>query len=143
MLARLLLVSTTMWIFSACSLVLDKRADQCASDGDCARFTGTVCDVASHLCIIVSGSANQATGTHADAGSTRNDASDGSSDGNSLPCRGPNGCYQCNPTADVEYGNRCTESPCKPFDNRARLKRLLPEGGLRPLPEGGRSPLSE
>jgi hypothetical protein len=142
MLARLLLVSIAIWFFSACSLVLDRRADQCASDADCAGFTGTSCDVRSHLCV-VAGSANQATATHPDAGPARNDASDAAPDGTSVPCRGPNGCYQCNPTTDVEYENRCTQALCKSFDNRTRLKRLLPEGGLRPLPEGGASPLSE
>jgi hypothetical protein len=36
---------------SACSFLVDRSADQCRSDGDCARLAGARCDVASRLCV--------------------------------------------------------------------------------------------
>jgi hypothetical protein len=59
------------------------------------------------------------------------------------PCRGPAGCYRCPPITDLEYENACTNAICVPFDNRARLKHLPPDGGLTPLPEAGPAPLTE
>lgn len=144
----LLLRSTCFLIalatLAGCSLLLDRNADQCASDRDCTRFAGAHCDTQVRLCIVAS-SANDAD-VHApvtDAGSeaaivdARGDVdagivADASTDD---PCTGAKGCFRCAPTSDLQFGNGCTEAVCHPFDNRSRLKRLPPEGGLSPLPE--------
>jgi len=147
MLLRTLLVWTWVATLSGCSLLLDRRADQCATEGDCARFAGTTCDMAARVCVFASRGDNQESGSHIEAGAPMNDASDvgpeSVAETGPPSCQGPNGCFQCAPTTDIEYANRCTEAQCKPFDNRARLKRLLPDGGLLPLPEAGPSPLPE
>lgn len=49
-------------------------------------------------------------------------------------CVADGGCYACPPTAPEHFLNRCTTAACAPFDNRARLTRLLADGGLPPLP---------
>jgi hypothetical protein len=147
MLLRTLLVWTWLATLSGCSLLLDRRADQCASDGDCARFAGTTCDTTARVCISVSRGDKPDTGVPFEASSPVSDASDAAAEAaaeaGAPPCRGPKGCFQCAPTNDLEYANRCTEAQCKPFDNRARLTRLLPDGALLPLPEAGASPLPE
>ena len=125
--ARPFVVSLAALALSACSLLLDRRADQCASDSNCARFSGTHCDLLSRLCIT---SSNQSDGGHpsaSDDGGTRGDEP--------TSCVGANGCYRCAPTNDLQFANGCTDSQCKPFDNKARVKNLPPDGGLTPLPE--------
>jgi hypothetical protein len=42
-------------------------------------------------------------------------------------------CYPCNPLTPAQLLNACTGAQCLPFD-RARLTKLLPDGGLPPLP---------
>lgn len=42
-------------------------------------------------------------------------------------------CYPCNPLTTEQLLNACTGAQCLPFD-RARLTKLLPDGGLPPLP---------
>jgi len=42
-------------------------------------------------------------------------------------------CYPCNPLTTEQLLNACTGAQCIPFD-RARLTKLLPDGGLPPLP---------
>lgn len=49
-------------------------------------------------------------------------------------CVGDGGCYACPPSTSAEIINRCTASTCARFDNRARLTRLLADGGVPPLP---------
>jgi hypothetical protein len=49
-------------------------------------------------------------------------------------CVSDGGCYACPPTAPEQFLNRCNTAACAPFDNRARLTRLLADGGLPPLP---------
>jgi hypothetical protein len=44
------------------------------------------------------------------------------------------GCYACPPTTATQLQNACTNATCVPFDDRARLTRLLADGGLPPLP---------
>lgn len=68
------------------------------------------------------------------------DASDGASDAvsdvaaDAAPsCVSDGGC-SCSPTTSDEFINRCTGSTCSPFNNAARLPRLLPDGGRPPLP---------
>ncbi|MDB5218797.1 MAG: hypothetical protein JWO86_6724 [Myxococcaceae bacterium] len=48
-------------------------------------------------------------------------------------------CYPCNPLITEQLLNACTGAQCVPFD-RARLTKLLPDGGLPglpPDPDGG------
>jgi hypothetical protein len=122
----------------ACSLLLDRRADQCASDGDCTRFSGTRCDMSSRLCIVIGDEdagqppmRNDAA-AYADA---RDAPAEVPSDAAADPCVGPGGCYQCPPTSDLQFANGCTNAACRPFDNRTRLKNRPADGGLSPLPE--------
>lgn len=49
-------------------------------------------------------------------------------------CVSDGGCYACPPTTPTQFLNQCTTAACAPFDNRARLTRLLADGGLPPLP---------
>lgn len=55
---------------------------------------------------------------------------DAAADGSCAP--GDGGCISC-PTTSAEIINRCTTATCARFD-RARLTRLLADGGLPPLP---------
>jgi hypothetical protein len=45
-------------------------------------------------------------------------------------------CYACTPTTSSQLQNACTDATCVPFDERARLTHLLPDGALPPLPSG-------
>lgn len=49
-------------------------------------------------------------------------------------CTGEDGCYSCEPTDEGQFLNACNELGCVPFDNRARITRLNPDGSLPPLP---------
>lgn len=42
-------------------------------------------------------------------------------------------CYPCNPLTTEQLLNACTGAQCVPFE-RARLTKLLPDGGLPALP---------
>jgi hypothetical protein len=42
-------------------------------------------------------------------------------------------CYPCSPLTTEQLLNACTGAQCIPFD-RARLTKLLPDGGLPELP---------
>ncbi|WP_437677400.1 hypothetical protein [Sorangium sp. So ce131] len=35
----------------ACSLVVERRSEQCSSDADCARFPGAACDLVDNVCV--------------------------------------------------------------------------------------------
>ena len=48
-------------------------------------------------------------------------------------CDGPNGCFSCPPTKNVEFLNACTDAQCSPFDDKARLP-LYNNGNLPPVP---------
>jgi len=47
------------------------------------------------------------------------------------------GCYSCTPVDIGTLESACTNSACTPFDNSARLTRLLPNGQLPALPTSG------
>jgi hypothetical protein len=132
----LLLFSLGTMVFTGCSLILDKRADQCSSDNECARFEGTRCDLTTHLCVAPPDDGGGPPPTP-DAGQPAEAAApDASAEADAAePCRGANGCFQCVPTTDIQFASACTDAGCKPFDNRTRLKNLRPDGGLLPLPE--------
>jgi hypothetical protein len=57
----------------------------------------------------------------------------GGGTGGAPNCDGPNGCYSCKPTVDVQFLNACTNAQCSPFDNVARLP-LYNGGNLPPVP---------
>jgi hypothetical protein len=132
---------------SSCSLLLDKRVDQCSRDEDCKVFARARCDLAARLCIAETtnegdedggplepgdGSSEGAAG-HGGLGEGGIDAgSDGGAPGADA-CAAPSGCFTCKPTNDVQFENACTTAHCRHFDNRTRLKNLV-DGGLRPLP---------
>jgi len=139
---RFLVLTSSIVILSACSLLLDRRADQCSTDGDCSKFAGTRCDQKVRLCLVPDGpdggnpSMND-SGAKPDAGldaTAPNDVGDVAIEAFVDPCLGPTGCYACAPANDRQFGNGCSDAACKPFDNDARLKNLLPDGGLTPLP---------
>jgi hypothetical protein len=44
-------------------------------------------------------------------------------------------CYPCAPATDPEYLNACTSAACVPFDDKTRITKLLPDGGLPPVPD--------
>jgi hypothetical protein len=145
----LLLLTTSIVTFSACSLILDRRADQCSTDGDCAKFAGTRCDSKVRLCVVLSDIDGGGPAPDGDAGSKGEDAatvpsSDAATDvaleAFVDPCLGPLGCFACTPTNDHQFQNGCTDAECRPFDNRARLKNLPPDGGLTPLPPPDAAP---
>ena len=109
---------------AACSLILDKSKDQCAADGDCAKFgAGFSCKAG--LCGKGLSDADPTDGT------TR--LPDGALiDGGCLP--------KFPKTSPDEFLNeKCTDSKCIPFDNCARLGFC--DGGPLPTlvdpPDGG------
>lgn len=118
----------------SCSLVIDRDSHQCESDLDCISFPGTGCDTNKHVCrmyaIPIPDAGTGKPGT-VDAGSEV-DAS----------CEADSGCYRCAPATDRQFGNACTDSLCRAFDNPARLKKSSSDGGLVPLPgdAGGAPP---
>jgi hypothetical protein len=131
-----LLVLLAALNLSACSLVVDSKIRQCQANVDCARFGNSVCDPVQWVCI-----PQPARPTSLDAGasvapdSAAADASGPAPDAIATStCRGPNGCYACAPTTDIDFLNGCTDGRCVPFDNKKRLTNLTPEGTLRPLP---------
>ncbi|WP_437835123.1 hypothetical protein [Sorangium sp. So ce1153] len=95
---------------ASCSVLVEQRDEQCASDADCARFPGARCDPGAHVCVPADGAPTGA-------------------------CDGGGGCHGCTPTTNEQLLNACTDAACRPFDNR-RLGNLR-DGGLPPLPETG------
>ncbi len=112
MLCRALVVGLLLNTLS-CSLLVDNGADQCASDFDCARFSGTVCDLRVRLC--KSDPSLQASGLDANA---QDDAG---------------GTASADACSAATFENACTNAACKPFNNKVRLAHLPPDGGLTPL----------
>ncbi|AUX19964.1 hypothetical protein SOCEGT47_004210 [Sorangium cellulosum] len=49
--ARAALLFAALACAGACSVLLEGGAEQCAADADCARFPGSVCDVAQATCV--------------------------------------------------------------------------------------------
>ncbi len=134
---RLFLLTSCMVTLPACSLLLDRRADQCAIDDDCVRFAGTRCDQKLRLCVVIDDTPDSSR-PPADSGATGDDAPLDAVPDVAIDvdrCLGPAGCYACLPSNDLQFGSACTDAECKPFDNRTRLKKLSPDGGLLPLPE--------
>lgn len=109
----------------ACSLILDKNKDQCATNGDCAKF-GPAFTCNAGVC---------ATTTTALDGST---LPDGALPDGALP---DGGCVPKVPKTSREdfLNETCTDSTCIPFDNCARLG-LCGDAALPALvdpPDGG------
>ncbi|MGK3967248.1 hypothetical protein WMF38_24125 [Sorangium sp. So ce118] len=108
--ARLCAALSLSFALSSCSVLVEQRDQQCASDADCARFPGARCAPGAHVCV--------------PAGAAPPGA-----------CDGGGGCYGCTPTTNEQLLNACTDAACRPFDNR-RLGNLR-DGALPPLPEPG------
>jgi hypothetical protein len=87
---------------AACSLLYTSSADQCSTDGDCARFPAyPVCSQG--VCV--------ARGAQQD-GQVTTDAPVSDVD---------NGCPPVPPDAEIDFLNACTNAQCIDFDNCARL----------------------
>jgi hypothetical protein len=130
--------------WTACSALIDRDTTQCASDGDCARFSA-VCDLSQHVCVATpagsggggaptSSSRASSSGAHAGGGGASSSASigGGGAAGAGGSCAGGGGCYACTPTNTQELLNACTDATCVPFDN-SRCTHLSADGGLPPL----------
>jgi len=141
-------------VTSAC---VSKPQFQCQSDASCIGSDGShgTCE-ASGECTFKSelasqagssgdagagpslaGSANAASGGKADPGSDDGSAGEAgaSSDaGASCSDETARNCYSCKPQTSEQFLNACTSAPCVPFDDRARLTHLTPNGELPPLP---------
>lgn len=80
------------------------------------------------------------TGPRRDAGSDAPPATDAPEPDGALPdgglaCRGPSGCWSCEPTELAHFLDGCTDSSCEPFPvTTARLPLLRADGSLPPLP---------
>jgi hypothetical protein len=124
---RLLLVTTLVSATSlvACSLILDKEKDQCASNGDCAKFgSGYTCNAG--VCQKPTASTDGAVDP----------------DGAVNPDGGDAGCTPKVPKVSREefLNETCTDSKCIPFDNCARLGVCEGDAALPALvdpPDGG------
>jgi len=113
MISRALVVGLLLNTLS-CSLLVDNGADQCASDVDCARFSGTVCDLRVRLC-----KADPAMQTSAGLDANAQDDAGGTASADAC--------------STATFENACTNAACKPFNNKVRLAHLPPDGGLTPL----------
>jgi hypothetical protein len=90
-------------VFS-CSLLVERRGEQCQTDTDCAQFAGAACDPGTHACV----------------------------DKSQLACQ--KGDCVCNPTTPNDILNACPKGACTPFDDgRVKLADgglpPLPDGG--------------
>lgn len=113
----------------AAPLVRDVPADTATPPADVVTDTGAPVDASD-------ATADAPVPVDATDGATPDVTSDGgNTDASSdVSCVGDGGCWACPPATSAEIINRCTASSCARFDNRARLPRLLPDGGLPPLP---------
>lgn len=90
------------------------------------------------------GAPNSTGGTPGKGGTTSSsDAGTGNEGGGDNPpipqCdkpeKGADGCFNCPKDKQLEqWLNRCVESDCVPFDNKARLPKLKADGSVPPLP---------
>lgn len=109
---------------SGCSFVVESQDRQCETDADCSGFTDAVCDTAGGVCV-----AREVAGP----GSTGGGGAGGSGS-SSTGCVGPDGCYACEPDAQVEFLNACTDAACIPYDNTQLAGLLLEDGSVPPVP---------
>jgi hypothetical protein len=130
-----LLASVAAGTLAACTLLLDRDATQCGTNGDCAHFQANAVCVGG-FCQPPDAGSDVSSDARIDAGSTRGDGGDAESDAASCPP----GCFSGTPTTDIEFFNACTDSSCVVFDNCKRLG--LCDGGAPalispPPPEAG------
>lgn len=118
---------------AGCSLVIESQDRQCESDADCSGFTDATCDIAGGVCVprastssVVAASSGTDAGT---GGSTATGTGTGGED-----CVGPDGCFSCEPSAQAELLNACTDSACIPYDNGQLEGLLLEDGSVPPVP---------
>lgn len=91
---------------AACSLLVERREQQCQTDAECSAFPAAVCDVKQGVCVKRSGAG----------------------------CVDASGCYACAPTTTQEFQSACTDAGCVPYDNSALKPLLTADGGLPPVP---------
>ena len=129
--AALLLGAAT----AGCTLALDTRPVQCGRDQDCARFSKSICDVVTRICVpALSAGGGGAGGYVSGLGGVGVGTTSGAGGASAPRCRVPSGCVSCLPTQGLDFSNACTDATCVPFDNRTRLSNLALDGGLKPLP---------
>lgn len=107
-----LLVFGSATSVAACSLLIDKSAQQCERDSDCRVGSYSSCERG--VCV--------------------DPAASGSSNAGAGGCAAATGCFRCTPDAGSEFLNACTDASCVPFDNAKRLTNSTADGKLKPLP---------
>ncbi len=113
---------------TGCSFVVESRDRQCESDEDCAGFDGATCDEG--VCVAREGTA---ASTSASTSASSTSASSTTSTGTG-GCEGPDGCFSCEPIAQVDFLNACTDAACVPYDNAQLEGLLLEDGSVPPVP---------
>lgn len=98
---------TMLGLTYACSLIVENSSQQCQSDSDCSQFGAALCDLSQHVCVAKSDGGAGADGSCVGAGAA---------------------------ATNVQILNACTDSSCKPFDNKARCTNLTADGGRPPIP---------
>lgn len=107
---------------AACSLILDKNADQCATNADCEKLgAGLVCNAG--VCAATT-------------------LPDGATPDGAAPDGGTDGCVPKEPKVSREefLNETCTDSKCVPFDNCQRVGVCPGDAALPALvdpPDGG------
>lgn len=116
----------------ACSLLLHDDATQCHSNGDCARFPGTLCDQGQGICVTGAfpGTGGQGGG-HAPmgtggAGSSGHGGGTGQGGAAGAPPPSSDGC----PDLDGNGVRDCLESLVPNADFAAGIGTWLPEAGI-------------
>jgi hypothetical protein len=102
---RALLAIGSALAVGACTLLLNRDGAQCASDGDCKKYSASAVCVRGGCQLREAGAAGSQT-------------------------VGPPGCFSGTPTTDPEFYNRCTTSDYLVFDNCERVG--LCDGGYNP-----------
>jgi hypothetical protein len=125
-------ITTGLLVFAvaACSLIVDPKAEQCSGPGDCAKFSGTICQQG--FCVSSASTGNDGGGQN-EGGSSSSGGTD-AGDGGGID----SGCVPATSTPAELANDTCTSAECVPFDNCARLG--VCDGGLPALvvpPPGG------
>ena len=98
-------IACALLLGGACTLLVNDNGAQCATDGDCRRFSSAA------VCV-------------------RGGCRLPNADGGAVP-EGPSGCFSGTPTTATQFLNRCTSASYLPFDNCARLG-MCAAGGYDP-----------
>lgn len=129
---RILVGSVLFVAVTACSLIVDSKAEQCSSTADCTKFSGTVCQAG--FCVS-SSSLVDGGGDLTDGSSSSSSGSVDGGDGGKVD----SGCVPLTSTPAELANDTCTGADCVPFDNCVRLG-VCGDAGLPALvvpPAGG------